>query len=201
MWNAMNFRSLTAPAVAVAVFMLAGLPASAQTTDASGQSAAEIGALFKQQTRGLVIAPSSSVEAGTDNASAPAAVQATEIAPSETYVEIPKDVQVNISVKFDFDSSALRSDQKPKLASLCQAIRSADIKLFRIVGHTDASGSSAYNDQLSSLRAQEVKRHLVSECGIPAGRLEAVGVGERYPYNAADPNGDENRRVEFQAIS
>ena len=201
MWDAMTFRPQIALAAAVAVHILAGLPAGAQTTDASGQSAAEIGELFKQQTRGLVIAPSSSVEAGSSDASISTAVQATAVTPAGTYVEIPKDVQVNISVQFDFDSSALRSDQKPKLASLCQAIQSADIKMFRIVGHTDASGSAAYNDQLSTLRAQEVKRHLVSECGIPADRLEAVGVGERHPYNAANPNGDENRRVEFQAIS
>ena len=183
-------------ALAWAIFFGLAAPVNSQS-DASEKSAAEIGDLFKAQTRGLVIAPAAndSPAAGVSEA------QSTAVAPADGYLEIAKDIQVNVSITFDFDSSALRTDQKPKLESLCDAMRSTDIKLFRIVGHTDASGSSAYNDQLSLLRAQEVKRHLVSECGIDSDRLEAVGVGERYPYNAANPMGDENRRVEFQALS
>ena len=50
------------------------------------------------------------------------------------------------------------------------------------------------------LRAQEVKRHLVSDCGIAETRLKAVGLGESAPYNENDPRADENRRVEFQAL-
>ncbi|WP_292266234.1 hypothetical protein [Marivita sp.] len=53
---------------------------------------------------------------------------------------------------------------------------------------------------MSLLRAKEVKRHLVTECGIPENRLEAIGMGESAPFNAADPRSDENRRVEFQAL-
>ena len=59
-----------------------------------------------------------------------------------------------------------------------------------------ASASSA-----SVLRAEEVKRHLVGDCGLSADRLEAVGVGKRYLSNPDDPRGEENRRVEFQALS
>jgi len=184
--------------MALAAALPFGLAAPVHSqSDASEKSAAEIGDLFKAQTRGLVIAPAANDSSAADASEA----NSTAVAPADGYFEIAKDVQVNVSITFDFDSSALRNDQKPKLASLCDAIRSSDINLFRIVGHTDASGSSAYNDQLSLLRAEEVKRHLVSECGIEAGRLEAVGVGERYPYNAANPMGDENRRVEFQALS
>ena len=184
--------------MALAAALPLGLAAPAHSqSDVSEKSAAEIGDLFKAQTRGLVIAPA----ANSASAEGAPEVNSTAVAPADGYVEIAKDVQVNVSITFDFDSSALRNDQKPKLASLCDAIRSSDIKLFRIVGHTDASGTSEYNDQLSLLRAQEVKRHMVGECGIETDRLEAVGVGERYPYNAANPTGDENRRVEFQALS
>lgn len=79
-------------------------------------------------------------------------------------------------------------------------MKAVDVQLFQIVGHTDSSGSASYNENLSLLRAKEVKRHLVSECGIPETRLEAVGMGESVPFNAADPRSDENRRVEFQAL-
>ena len=118
-----------------------------------------------------------------------------------TYVELDEAEQVNVQISFDFDSAALRADQKPKLAALCKVIESIDIQLFRIVGHTDSSGSESYNDKLSKLRAEEVKRHMVDDCGIEPTRLEAIGVGERHPFDKSNPRGDENRRVEFQALS
>lgn len=116
------------------------------------------------------------------------------------YQEINKADQVNIRVAFDFDSAVLRDSEKPKLTELCKAIGQID-GVFRIVGHTDASGSDAYNEKLSLLRAEEVKRYLVSDCGLPAERLQAVGVGKRFLLNSDDPRSEENRRVEFQALS
>jgi len=142
----------------------------------------------------LVIAPTVSSSSTTG----------TEIEPTATttdYVELAKEEQVNIQVSFDFDSAALRDDQIPKLATLCQVMSSIDVQAFRIVGHTDASGSASYNQRLSLLRAQEVKRHMVTECGLPASMLEAVGVGESFPFDDANPRADQNRRVEFQALS
>lgn len=160
-------------------------------------SAEEMEALFKtQKTRGLVIAP-----AATDTATPVENATAQTGAASTTHIELPKDEQVNVQISFDFDSAALRDDQKPKLATLCQVMRNIDVQLFRIVGHTDASGSADYNERLSLLRAEEVKRHLTSDCGIAATRLEAVGVGEQFPFNEQNPRADENRRVEFQALS
>jgi len=108
--------------------------------------------------------------------------------------------QVNINVSFDFDSAALRADQKPKLNQLCNALKAADVQMVRILGHTDASGSADYNERLSKLRAEEVKRFLETDCGFPADRMEALGVGERFPYDPTDPAADVNRRVEFQAL-
>ena len=113
---------------------------------------------------------------------------------------VERDQQINVQISFDFDSAALREDQKPKLATLCQVMKSVDVSVFQIIGHTDSSGSASYNENLSLLRAKEVKRHLISSCGIASERLEAIGLGESAPYNADDPGSDVNRRVEFQAL-
>ena len=171
------FRNLF---IGIALSVLAGLAnpsnLAAQSSDASEMTAEEMENLFnKQKTRGLVLAP---VDGG-DNAAAEgeAAPEATE----QTYVELAPEEQVNIQISFDFDSSALRDDQKPKLVTLCNVMKSVDVEVFRIVGHTDASGSASYNENLSLLRAQEVKRHLVGDCGIAEQRLQAVGVGEQFP--------------------
>ena len=181
----------------VCIVALAAAPAlQAQSTDASEMSAEQLEELFNtQKTRGLVLAPTDPQDntGAADTAASPAA--------SDTYVQLAPEEQVNIQISFDFDSSALRADQTPKLATLCQVMQSVDVDTFRIVGHTDASGSASYNERLSLLRAQEVKRYLVGNCGIAETRLEAVGVGEAYLLDSADPDGDANRRVEFQALS
>lgn len=117
------------------------------------------------------------------------------------YAKLDADLQVNLQIKFDFDSAVLTRTEQSKLTTLCAAMKQSDIRLFRIIGHTDTSGADEYNQKLSTLRAKEVARHLVQDCGIAAARLETVGLGERFPVNASDTRADENRRVEFQALS
>lgn len=172
-------------------------------------------------TRGLTLVTAEDVEIATEVATEPpastptdgtevTAVVPAEAAPTETVVSenatatlvrMPEDLGVNVRIEFAFDSAALDDTQKPKLQKLCNVMRAADIQLFRIIGHTDASGSDDYNERLSRLRAEEVQRYFIKDCGIAAGRLEAVGLGERFLLKDYDPDSDQNRRVEFQALS
>ena len=145
-----------------------------------------------QKTRGLSIAPVVKTPAQ------PVGVPTT-VVPQNVAI-MPAEQQVNINISFAFDSAALRADQKPKLTALCGAMQAVEDENFRILGHTDASGSAEYNQRLSKLRAEEVKRFLVSDCGIAPERLEATGVGEEVPLDANDPRADVNRRVEFQVL-
>lgn len=115
--------------------------------------------------------------------------------------KLAPELQVNVRVEFEHDSAALSATQKPKLEQLCAAMKPSDITLFRIAGHTDTSGSESYNETLSLLRAEEVKRYFIDACGMDAARLEAIGLGERFLHNSDDPKSGENRRVEFQALS
>jgi OmpA-OmpF porin, OOP family len=115
--------------------------------------------------------------------------------------QLAPELQVNLQIRFAFDSAALADDQKTKLNKVCQAMGQSDVQLFRIVGHTDAAGPADYNEKLSALRAEEVARHLVEDCGIARSRLETMGVGRRFLFNTQNPLADENRRVEFQALS
>ena len=190
-------KSLATAALALALTL--GTPEVLRASDGADLSETELEALFRtQRTRGLVLAPT-----GDSAAPADSGTTATAAAPADSgdYVQFDRDEQVNIRITFDFDSSALREDQKPRLETLCNVMRDIDIERFRIVGHTDAVGNHAYNQRLSLMRAEEVKRHLVNECGIAADRLEAVGVGPDYLYDPDDPRSPDNRRVEFQALS
>lgn len=118
----------------------------------------------------------------------------------ETYGALDRELQVNVRIGFGFDSASLSDDQRPVLDQICGVMKQSDINIFRIIGHTDAAGGDAYNERLSLLRAEEVRRHLIDGCGIAASRLEAIGLGKRFLFDAADPRGAVNRRVEFQAL-
>lgn len=180
--------------VALAFALSMPLTQAVQAQSADEMTAEELKQAFEQQkTRGLVLVPSGETSTDVDNT-------ATVAATDPEYVPAAPGTEVNIKIKFDFDSATLREDQKPRLATLCEVMKSVDVQLFQIVGHTDSSGSASYNESLSLLRAQEVKRHLVNDCGIPETRLEAVGMGEAVPFNPNDTRSDENRRVEFQAL-
>ncbi|MCF7699909.1 OmpA family protein [Loktanella sp. M215] len=193
------------PIVAVAA-LSAGLLVSplnlhavaAQAADAGGETAEQMAEKFRtQKTRGLVLA---TPDAAASDAATDAAPQGADTV-AEIATAIPQREQVNVNVSFDFDSAALRADQKPKLVTLCGALKAADVQAIRILGHTDASGTADYNERLSKLRAEEVKRFLATDCGFPEDRMEALGVGERFPFDPANPKADANRRVEFQALS
>jgi outer membrane protein OmpA-like peptidoglycan-associated protein len=68
-----------------------------------------------------------------------------------------------------------------------------------IAGHTDATGSTAANLDLSKRRANAVKAYLVKK-GIPESRIKAIGYGSDLPVapNTTKAGKSLNRRVEFK---
>ena len=78
-----------------------------------------------------------------------------------------------------------------------QIVRQQNVKLD-IVGHTDSTGTEAYNQALSVRRAQAVRAYLIA-AGIDAARLTASGKGESSPIASNDTRDGraKNRRVEF----
>ncbi len=187
--------------IAAFVISTALLPLSMAQAQNSDQelTVEEITKAFQQQkTRGLVIVPSG---AGSDTRQSGADQEtATVAAATEEYTPVDRQSQINVQISFDFDSAALRADQEPKLANMCTSMQVMTGTVFQIIGHTDSSGSASYNERLSLLRAQEVRRHLISNCGINENMLKAIGMGETAPFNQSNPRADENRRVEFQAL-
>jgi len=67
------------------------------------------------------------------------------------------------------------------------------------VGHTDMTGTLAYNMDLSSKRAQAVVDVLARDYGIASDRLQAQGVGPLCPVstNRTEEGRKLNRRVEL----
>lgn len=186
-----RFLRLLLPAAAG--FGVAGLAASAQEATST-----ELQALFGKQ-----LINGSKTRSLADRPKHRGLVLVAADAPATKEIEftpVEAENQVNIRIGFDFDSAALREGERAKLAPLCAAMTEMADTRFRVIGHTDASGEGGYNDNLSLRRALSVQNYLDSGCGISAGRLEAVGVGERYLADSTDPASAINRRVEFQAV-
>lgn len=193
--------SLSIPALVIGVVLALGAGAAlAQTAELSTEDmAGRLATQYQdgQKTRsvlddgcyrGLAIAPSCKDAIPAEN----------ETGGTVTYLPVAPEAQVDVMIRFDYDSAILRPDQEDALVAICNAIRNSDIPKFLIVGHTDGAGSAAYNQHLSLLRAGEVKRHLVSDCAITADRLQAMGVGSQYLARPDAPLDEANRRVEFQ---
>lgn len=116
-------------------------------------------------------------------------------------IERMKDDTLKISlsneVSFDFDSARIKPGFYPTLNDLGGVLQKYDRTIVHIVGHTDSTGSEAYNQALSERRAEAVARYLEGR-GVDASRLRAEGRGESEPRdtNATAAGRQLNRRVE-----
>lgn len=107
-------------------------------------------------------------------------------------VNMPQDVL------FATDSAALRPDLIASLGQVAQNLTSYPNSRIEVVGHTDNTGSAAYNMDLSQRRASAVAGVLIQR-GVPSSRLVAYGRGFDVPVasNATAEGRAKNRRVEI----
>lgn len=101
-------------------------------------------------------------------------------------------------VSFDFDSATIKPAFAPSLTKLANVLAKYDRNQVTIVGHTDSSGSDAYNQGLSVRRAESVVSELANR-GVPNGMMRADGRGESEPRadNGTESGRQLNRRVEI----
>ena len=98
-------------------------------------------------------------------------------------------------VNFEFNSSELDQEARTILTEQANWIRQFPEVRFRVYGHTDKVGSSAYNKRLGLRRAQAAVRFLTSQ-GIDRSRLEAVAsFGETRPLVVTEDPERRNRRT------
>jgi outer membrane protein OmpA-like peptidoglycan-associated protein len=112
-------------------------------------------------------------------------------------------VQVDDTSMFASGSDQLTVSGQQTAAKLAQAFakteqKDAQNRRLLVVGHTDATGSSELNQQLSERRARTVGKALLA-AGIPATAIYYQGAGASRPIAAnSDPlTRGKNRRVEI----
>ncbi|WP_339768101.1 OmpA family protein [uncultured Paraglaciecola sp.] len=113
--------------------------------------------------------------------------------------------QINsTSIEFAIDSTELSPQAREKLAaitaqakSLLMLARKVQLDVnFLLIGASDTNGSQSYNEMLSVKRAQTVK-NAIQDGGIPADKLNAIGIGV-IDLPAA---GNDTRKVLFNVIT
>ena len=111
------------------------------------------------------------------------------------------DALVLQNIQFEYNSSDLTEDSQSGIQVLTDFLkRNPDLKV-ELAGHTDDIGNTAYNQKLSSDRANVVREALIAK-GIEATRLTAKGYGASKPLypNDSDEHRASNRRTEMIII-
>jgi len=105
------------------------------------------------------------------------------------------------NITFATDSSDLSPAFFDVLSSVGKVLDEFDQTVVEVAGHTDSTGSHAYNQSLSERRAGSVAQYLQSQ-GINGQRLITLGLGESMPVAENDTSGGRqtNRRVEITMV-
>lgn len=106
---------------------------------------------------------------------------------------------IDVEILFAYGSAEPLRASGAELQELAQMV--ADPRYatgrFVVIGHTDAAGSEAYNQVLSTRRAAAIRDRLVSLTGAGDDRFVVAGRGESDLKDRADPLAAQNRRVQI----
>lgn len=111
---------------------------------------------------------------------------------SELVVTMPQDIL------FAVNSAALQPTLQSDLGALARNLLDYPDTTVQVIGHTDNTGSAAFNQDLSQRRASAVSSVLLQN-GVPSSRVVAFGRGEDQPVasNLDEAGRAQNRRVEI----
>ena len=104
-------------------------------------------------------------------------------------------------VTFAVDSSTISPSFQTTLNQIAESLKTYPDSLIDVYGHTDSTGSDAFNQTLSENRARTVMNYLITK-GVPAARIRSQGFGETMPIadNGTPEGRSKNRRVEIKIV-
>lgn len=114
--------------------------------------------------------------------------------------QLRKSCHVELSgIYFNTGSARLLEESQPALKAIAQIVVQSKEPVLTVEGHTDNVGAAEFNQTLSEKRAAAVRQALVSQFGVPPGRLVTKGFGFKRPLesNETVEGRARNRRVEL----
>ncbi|MEW6584066.1 MAG: OmpA family protein [Nitrospirota bacterium] len=134
-----------------------------------------------------------------------AAAKARALCPAKPKREMGEKVidRLTITVNFDFDKARIRQADMAQLKKAMAFIKKYPGAKIRLEGHTDWTGTEAYNQRLSERRAEAVKKYLAKDGKTDASRISTMGYGETKPVasNKTRQGRAKNRRVEILILA
>lgn len=120
-----------------------------------------------------------------------------------TPVDNGQAILVNLpnGVTFDTDSTLIKPAFRDTLDKIAASMVKYPNSLIDVYGHTDSTGSDAYNQTLSENRARTVADYLSSR-GVAPSRIRSTGYGKTQPVASNDTAEGRaaNRRVEIKIV-
>lgn len=103
------------------------------------------------------------------------------------------------AIQFESGSDALKSESYTVIGEIATVLKDNPEVKIKIIGHTDADGSTTSNLELSKKRAAAVKNAMIYKYEISGNRIATDGKGESNPVanNDSSEGKAQNRRVEF----
>jgi outer membrane protein OmpA-like peptidoglycan-associated protein len=103
---------------------------------------------------------------------------------------------------FAYDSDVIQGNAGTNLSNLAESLQKYDKTDVLIVGHTDATGTESYNQELSERRASSAASYIASR-GVERARVKTTGRGEAEPIdtNGTEAGRAQNRRVEIVIVA
>ena len=127
------------------------------------------------------------------------------IPPANYYNEIPESLHSGdeitlTNIEFETGQAQIQETSYPAIRKLAETLIRSGASI-RITGHTDNTGTEQGNLQLSSRRANALRRILL-DFGVPAGNMTIQGRGQGEPVadNATAEGRARNRRVEIVVL-
>src|SRR5215216_5525613 len=112
-------------------------------------------------------------------------------------------LQNTATVNFKFDDYQLTPEAVQALDQIAAQIKDRENFILEIQGFADATGTDAYNNQLTQKRADSVRRYLAEQHNIPLFRMHILGFGEvrAVADNRTREGRAQNRRVEIRLLT
>jgi len=106
---------------------------------------------------------------------------------------------LELNVQFAFNSAEISSAYDSEIGVAANTLKGNPDVHAVVEGHSDSTGDENYNLHLSQRRAEAVRTLMITQYGVPAAQIRAVGYGETKPVasNATAEGQRLNRRVEL----
>lgn len=117
------------------------------------------------------------------------------------HLRLEKRLVLNLKEGTNFarNSDALTSETKQQIDGFLSDLDTTSNKVLLVTGHTDSTGSEAYNYELGQQRAASVARYLIMHKGLDPLQVTTMSYGKSAPIadNVTRAGRDKNRRVEI----